>query len=267
MKRIKDVEKKKFSNNLIGQRFGRLVVQQETKIETASRISKGWRCKCDCGNTIDVVTNGLTGRNNKGTRSCGCIKNPDIVGHVFGKLLVVSKCKFDRVQYWRCKCHCGGEISATGTKLKNGHTQTCGHCKKNIIITHNPEWLGGKFIPDSFVLRIINSAKTRDIEYNLTVIFLENLFLKQKGKCALTGELLTFPQNSRDTFTASLDRIDSSKDYTKDNVQWVHKDVNILKMDNADEELINWSEKIVEHNKHKQEQIRWVGFLNFWTNF
>ena len=29
--------------------------------------------------------------------------------------------------------------------------------------------------------------------------------------------------------TASLDRIDSSKGYVKDNVQWVHKDINRMK--------------------------------------
>ena len=28
---------------------------------------------------------------------------------------------------------------------------------------------------------------------------------------------------------ASLDRIDSSKGYVKDNIQWVHKDVQIMK--------------------------------------
>jgi hypothetical protein len=29
--------------------------------------------------------------------------------------------------------------------------------------------------------------------------------------------------------TASLDRIDSSKSYNKNNIQWVHKDVNKMK--------------------------------------
>ena len=31
--------------------------------------------------------------------------------------------------------------------------------------------------------------------------------------------------------TASLDRIDSSKGYTKSNIQWVHKDINKMKSD------------------------------------
>ena len=39
--------------------------------------------------------------------------------------------------------------------------------------------------------------------------------------------------NNKDIYslgTASLDRKNSSLDYTKDNIQWVHKDVNYMKM-------------------------------------
>lgn len=50
-------------NDLTGQKFHRL---------TAIKYLGGrkWRCKCDCGNMIDVFTNNLT-RNN--TKSCGCL--------------------------------------------------------------------------------------------------------------------------------------------------------------------------------------------------
>ena len=56
------------------------------------------------------------------------------------------------------------------------------------------------------------------------------LFEKQNRKCALSGLLLNFPKD-RNTHggTASLDRIDSNGNYTLDNVQWVHKDINRLK--------------------------------------
>lgn len=253
--------------NLVGQRFGKLLVLEETTKETSSRVSKAWKCQCDCGNTIDVVTNSLTGiHESKGTRSCGCTSSPNLIGEKFGSLLVIDYGKFDRIQYWKCKCDCGSETSVTGTKLKSGHTQTCGHCFKTNVITHHPDWLGGEFLPDFIVLSIIRRSRDKGIEYNLTVKFLENLFLKQEGKCALTGELLTVPQKARDVFTISLDRIDSSKGYTEDNVQWVHKDVNILKMDNSDEELVYWAEKLANYNKDKLEQVKWMKFLNFCVN-
>lgn len=54
--------------NLVGQRFGRLVV-----IERASSDSKNtkWRCQCDCGKQCDVYGYSLKSNN---TRSCGCYK-------------------------------------------------------------------------------------------------------------------------------------------------------------------------------------------------
>lgn len=50
------------------------------------------------------------------------------------------------------------------------------------------------------------------------------LFLKQRGKCALTGEDLKLGYKNNQT--ASLDRIDNSIGYEKNNIQWVHKDIN-----------------------------------------
>lgn len=47
--------------------------------------------------------------------------------------------------------------------------------------------------------------------------------------------------------TASIDRIDSSKGYTKDNIQWVHKNVNIMKMDQTMDQFLYICKKIVDH--------------------
>jgi len=44
--------------------------------------------------------------------------------------------------------------------------------------------------------------------------------------------------------TASLDRINSSKGYTLDNVQWVHKTVNIMKQGLSDEDFKYWIKMI-----------------------
>lgn len=48
--------------------------------------------------------------------------------------------------------------------------------------------------------------------------------------------------------TASLDRIDSSKPYVKDNVQWVHKVVNNMKWDFDQNEFIEWCKIIASNN-------------------
>jgi hypothetical protein len=56
-------------------------------------------------------------------------------------------------------------------------------------------------------------------------------FLQQDRKCALTGLPLTinYSRLTGDPHTASLDRIDSSKGYVRGNIQWIHKDVNMMK--------------------------------------
>jgi hypothetical protein len=51
--------------------------------------------------------------------------------------------------------------------------------------------------------------------------------------------------------TASLDRIDSSKGYTIDNVQWVHKTVNLMKRELNQQDFIDICNKISYYNKER----------------
>lgn len=59
--------------NLIGQKFGRLLVIESAPpmIYSNGRKRIAWRCLCDCGNTCTVVAFSLK---NGGTQSCGCAK-------------------------------------------------------------------------------------------------------------------------------------------------------------------------------------------------
>jgi hypothetical protein len=66
-------------------------------------------------------------------------------------------------------------------------------------------------------------SKRTAIEINITKNYIVRLFKKQEGRCALSNEDIILGVN------ASLDRIDSNKGYIKGNVQWVHKDVNLMK--------------------------------------
>lgn len=61
---LKQISKKK--HNLIGQRFGMLVVVSESA-KKSNQIH--WNCKCDCGNETVVAGNNLK---SKQTKTCGC---------------------------------------------------------------------------------------------------------------------------------------------------------------------------------------------------
>jgi hypothetical protein len=74
------------------------------------------------------------------------------------------------------------------------------------------------------------------------------LWENQNGKCAYTGELLNFGR-SKVNGTASLDRIDSSLGYVEGNVQFVHKDVNIMKWDLSEKRFLDICEKITKNRR------------------
>lgn len=58
--------------NLVGQRFGRLVILKDagTKQDPMGNKRSMWNCQCDCGNVVVTSGNCLTGGH---TRSCGCL--------------------------------------------------------------------------------------------------------------------------------------------------------------------------------------------------
>jgi len=66
-----------------------------------------------------------------------------------------------------------------------------------------------------------------------------DLYGEQKGLCALTGWGIAFPECGHpQTSLASIDRIDSSFGYLKENIQLVDKRVNMMKQQYSQEEFI-----------------------------
>lgn len=64
--------------DLAGKRFGRLTAFRYVE-------SGKWFCKCDCGNSVTVVTTNLTRGNSK---SCGCARNEALFRHGMGSTRV-----------------------------------------------------------------------------------------------------------------------------------------------------------------------------------
>jgi hypothetical protein len=63
--------------DLVGQRFGRLVVLERAGSNKDSAL---WRCRCDCGTTTIVSRAHLLGAHN--TRSCGCLQRERARRHI-----------------------------------------------------------------------------------------------------------------------------------------------------------------------------------------
>ena len=179
-----------------------------------------------------------------------------IIGKKFGRFTVlsfygVSKHKHS---YFNCKCDCGKEgVKISYSNLKAGITKSCGCFKKQlrslVRYTNHSGWKGCGEMSGLYWRTIIDGAKRRNIELNITIQDAWNKFISQNKKCALSGIDLFFKTDKLKKNTASLDRINSSKGYTIDNIQWVYKDLNIMKQDLSDEEFINWCKLVSDYNK------------------
>lgn len=89
-------------------------------------------------------------------------------------------------------------------------------------------------------------SKEKNIYNDLTVDYLLYLWERQKGRCALTGIPMTYKfYEGRVNTNVSVDRIDSTKGYSKDNVQLVCMAANQMKNDLSMEEFIKMCESVL----------------------
>lgn len=150
-------------------------------------------------------------------------------------------------------CSCGSSEVRRKDHVISGRTKSCKRCASKKTATKFPPPINYKGTGDlsaTFWLHIKNGAKKRGIPFDITIDQAWNLFLDQKKKCALSGQLLTMVRESLNSnvdwsrTSASLDRKDSTLGYTIDNIQWVHKTVNYIKRDLSQEEFIIWCKLI-----------------------
>lgn len=123
----------------------------------------------------------------------------------------------------------------------------------------NPKWVGYGEISGAMFRQIKNSADKRNIEFNITIEFLDQLFKMQNKKCALSGLDISLPYQDQDrsvgNYTASLDRINSNIGYIEENVQWVHKWVNKMKQNLQEDEFLFLCDAIVKHSDKEIKTI------------
>lgn len=109
--------------NLVGERFGKLVVVKPLGHDKYNNAQ--WLCRCDCGKEC-ITTSKCLRSGDK--RSCGCLHSEDLTGKRFGRLVAIemlAERKNRRIVY-RCKCDCGNVVDVVASELRDGHTRSCG---------------------------------------------------------------------------------------------------------------------------------------------
>ena len=136
------------------------------------------------------------------------------------------------------------------SKCKNnniGHKYSCKVCNRE----REYERKSGN--PIAFFTDVIRTQKQqlekRGIsEYELECNFLADLFVQQNGKCALSGVDMTLISGKGKIATnASVDRIDGSKGYTKNNVQLVCLMANMCKGTGSNEDFNSFIKNAYEY--------------------
>jgi len=125
--------------------------------------------------------------------------------------------------------------------IVRGIVKKCRKCKKREGF-NNGRFSGYEDIGGYYVGQLREGAYRRDLEFEITSKQMWTLLVEQDFKCALSGLPITVSrtiENKKNNQTASLDRIDSNRGYTKDNIQWVHKDINQMKSCRTDKEFIS----------------------------
>lgn len=167
-----------------------------------------------------------------------------IMGLRFGHLVVIGENGItkDGVVNWVCRCDCGKIINTAKTKgLRKGITKSCG-CTypRSLKGKYHNSWRGYEDLSSEYYEDIKGRAIVRGLAFEVSMAYLWNLYIEQNKICALTGMPITIYQSclSRKDCAASVDRIDSTKGYIEGNVQWIHKDVNKMKLDYKEDYFI-----------------------------
>lgn len=182
------------------------------------------------------------------------MKSLDLTGKTFEYWTVLRLGTYQGThKRWWCKCQCGTESEVLQTSLVRGASKSCG-CRKHLIGNDNPHWNGCGELTGSQWALIRNNAKHRRIPVEISMEDAWDLFVKQERKCSLSGIPLVFSKSynrelatqPREETTASLDRIDSTKGYIEGNVQWLHKDINLMKRSLTEKRFIELCQLVIK---------------------
>ena len=190
-----------------------------------------------------------------------------MIGHKYGMLTIEKVFKNGRTKqgsnkwYLKAVCDCGKHHITHAHSVKAGRTTSCGcrrdQYQKNSGENH-PNFTGYKEIRGKTYSTIKRRANERGLNFNLPIEFLWELYEKQNYLCALSGIEITWFDKTMSGYeggkrcTVSVDRIDSNKGYTKNNVQLVHKEVNIMKNVFSQKHFIDMCSKIANYSQGKQ---------------
>ena len=154
------------------------------------------------------------------------------------KILELVPTRYKDIPAYQIECLCG-ITKIYGLKQVNRNT-TCGSKRcpygRNSLLTESAIILESK--EDNFFLKrqawckYRSGATKRNLSFEITPEDVLSLWKKQKALCCISGMILSCgPRHEAGGHSWSINRKDSSKGYTIDNIELVHKFTNMLLQD------------------------------------
>lgn len=172
-----------------------------------------------------------------------------MIGEKFNDLKIIAFSHKDKKyrRYYLCECICGNRKIIHLDALKTGNTKSCGCLKtktaKNRIL---PDNAGVKY---QILLGYKRHAKDRNIEFCLSKEIFNKLIQEDCYYCGLPPSNLKKTKNCKEGFLYSgIDRIDSTLNYTEDNVVACCGTCNKVKMASRREEFLDWIERVYNYS-------------------
>ena len=120
------------------------------------------------------------------------------------------------------------------------------YCSEECEKEYNTKIMDSTDLIDWRMLKNYRSwASDRGIDFDIDLDDMKEVYDMQDHKCAITGLSLYF----RPTKVASLDRINNAGGYTRDNIQWVHKDINKMRNSYSMEYFVKMCKAVVEYQE------------------
>ena len=152
-------------------------------------------------------------------------------------LLHCSKCGIDKTEDQFHK--------SSSQKNTSGRVYHCKSCVAKTQTKRNMTEVGFK---SNLWQNLLGNAKRRNIPVYIDKSDIQKLYDEQGGLCAVTGLPMQFSalESGKNSYAVSVDRIDSSKGYYKDNIRLVCSRVNLIKMELSDDQMRFWCNLILK---------------------
>ena len=182
----------------------------------------------------------------------------------YNQLTILEEVNYKKRWMFKTQCDCGRVEIKRKDWVLSGRTTSCKSCASKRTAKQYPmpvHRTGYKELSGTHYFHIKNGATKRNISFEVSAEYLYKLWVQQDCTCALTGLPIyltnKIKNNNPDwsSITASVDRKDSSKGYTEENVWWVHKEVNRLKNNYSIQELVYWCSLIVKTHGNPDPSI------------